>query len=113
MGEELALGLGVPKKSVSRNVLFFKPNFLNDLFRPKFLFFQTKFLMTFFSHIIDRWNVIGRIWTFLTLSSYQVFQRNIGGRKHGPSPTSNFEGLSPAAPKSPLMNSIACRYRPC
>jgi len=47
MGRDLALGLGEPKIRI-QNFLIIRAKFLNDLLRPKFLFFHHKFLITFF-----------------------------------------------------------------
>jgi len=49
----------------------------------------------------------------LSHASYNTPSQNIGGRMHGPSPTSNFGGTVPSvSPKSPPMLGHSC-HRDC
>jgi len=56
-----------------------------------------------FQKIIPWWHLFFTLFV-LSRASDNATSQNIGGRMHGPSPTSKFGGPSPSPPRSPPMN---------
>jgi len=130
IGGDLGPSLGERKKLSGRK-------FLSAFFVKIFPFLRRKFLMTIFRilPVFTVWNVTESIWHYMVfswrenplkkslmtpflLSSYfrthpptTILLEILGGRMHGPSPTSKFGVTVPSVPpKSPPMRSSRVRH---